>query len=179
MAVSRNGVIGNKGRLPFNQSEDLKRFRTLTTGKTIVMGSNTFRSLGSKPLPHRKNVVLTSQKLQSTTKNLVYCDFKLLEGNQNHELMKLFKNDLSDSNEVMIIGGTQIYFLFLPFVTKVYLTIVDCEIEGDTFFDQSVFFGQGWKIVKEQFVPKDTKNQYDSHFYDIESTKNPAFEMFN
>lgn len=171
MAVSKNGVIGVNGKLPFSMSEDLKRFKRLTTGKTIVMGSATFRSIGSKPLPNRKNIVLTSKQYHSDNHNLVFCDLGFLEDEnklfENRD--NLFKNDISDSNEIMIIGGSRVYHEFLPHVTKVYLTLVDCTVDNaDTFFDHTLFFREEWAQISKEFVPKDSKNQFDSNFFVFE-----------
>lgn len=183
MAVSKNGVIGSNGKLPFSQSEDLKRFKLLTMGKTIVMGSKTFQSIGSKPLPNRKNVVLTSKVTTNVESNndLLFCNLDqifTIEPIDSTEtiksITKLFKNNLNNLNnlnnteEVMIIGGSKVYKDFLPLATKIYLTVVDCEIEGDTFFGFDQFFTSDWKIVDKKFVPKDPKNQYDCNFYEID-----------
>jgi len=119
-AVAENGVIGDKNRLMWHISEDLKRFKALTSGHPVVMGRKTYESLG-RPLPNRTNVVITRQEL-------------LIEGcrvvHSFEEAVALFPRD----EEIFIIGGAEIYARALPMADRLYLTRVHRAYEGDTRF---------------------------------------------
>ena len=120
-AMSCNGVIGNKGQLPWHLSEDLKFFKKLTYGSPVIMGRKTYESIG-RPLPGRKNIVISSNPN--------------VEGNiETHqsieELVKVYK----DSTEsLFIIGGAQIYSALLNWTKEIYLTYIYKEYLGDTYF---------------------------------------------
>jgi dihydrofolate reductase len=117
-AISRNRVIGKDGKLPWHISEDLKRFRRLTTGHTVLMGRKTFESLG-RPLPNRRNVVLTSHSIAGIE------TFASLS-----EALEALKNE----ERVFIIGGGQIYAQLLEQADELYLTLVERDAPGDTLF---------------------------------------------
>ena len=120
-AMSSNGVIGNKGQLPWHLSEDLKFFKKLTYGSPVIMGRKTYESIG-RPLPGRKNIVISSNPN--------------VEGNiETHQsiedLIKVYK----DSTEsLFIIGGAQIYSALLNWTKEIYLTYIYKEYSGDTYF---------------------------------------------
>jgi dihydrofolate reductase len=124
VAVSRNGVIGREGGLPWHISSDLKRFKEITMGKPVVMGRKTWDSLPRKPLPGRRNIVITRQK-----------DFSA-EGAEvvagPDEALALCTGE----PEVAVIGGGELYRLLWPHVDRLYLTEVDLDVEGDTHFPQ-------------------------------------------
>ncbi len=121
-ALSINHVIWKDNTLPWHYPEDLKHFKKMTTGKTIVMGRKTYESIG-KPLPNRTNIVLT-RNIERTTDwvQVINSIDSLLERYQD------------SPEELMVIWGEQIYKLFLPYTSKLYLTQVKKEIEGDAFF---------------------------------------------
>ena len=122
VAVSSNWGIGYKNDLLFRISPDLKRFKKLTMGKAIVMGHNTFKSLPNQlPLPGRKNIVMSRNP--SLTIPGVYV------ANSKEQVMEMVKNE-----QVFIIGGEQIYKLFLDDCTRVYLTKVRAAPPADAFF---------------------------------------------
>ena len=122
VAVSRNGVIGREGGLPWHISSDLKRFKEITMGKPVIMGRKTWESLPRKPLPGRRNIVITRQQEFSA---------EGAEVAQNPgEALRLAGN----VPEVAVIGGGEVYRLFWPLVDRLYLTEVDLEVEGDTHF---------------------------------------------
>jgi dihydrofolate reductase len=121
VAAATNNVIGVNGGLPWHLPDDLKRFKAITMGKPIVMGRKTFESIG-QALPGRKNIVISTQAgfraggcdvVASTAAAIASAD---------------------GADEIMIIGGAQIYRLFLPMATRVYLTRVHAEITGDASF---------------------------------------------
>jgi dihydrofolate reductase len=121
VAVSRNGVIGNKGSLPWHLPEDLKHFKALTLGKPIIMGRKTWDSLQKKPLPGRINIVVTHNKT-----------FHADGATTVHSLdTALSKARAENAEEIMVIGGEAIFETALPVATRVYLTAIECDYEGD------------------------------------------------
>jgi len=121
VAASDNNVIGSKGELPWRLSSDLKRFKTLTMGKPIVMGRLTYESIG-RALPGRRNIVITRQTGYEADGCDVVCSIEAaIEA-------------AGDAKEIMIIGGGDIYRQCLPMAERIYMTRVHAEIEGDTFF---------------------------------------------
>ena len=121
VAMSTNRVIGADGELPWKISDDLKRFKALTMGKPIVMGRLTWESIG-RPLPGRQNIVITRQTgFVAQGCDVVASPAAALE-------------IANDAAEIMIIGGSQIYELFLPKAAHLHVTQVHAEIDGDAFF---------------------------------------------
>jgi dihydrofolate reductase len=120
-AQSRNGIIGSHGKLPWRLPSDLKRFKQVTMGKPIIMGRKTWDSLPRKPLPGRLNIVITRQK-----------DFAA-EGATVVSDVAGAMAAAGEVPEICVIGGGQIYAAFLPLATRVYLTEIDLEVQGDTF----------------------------------------------
>lgn len=122
VAASNNEVIGKNNELLWRLPDDLKRFRYLTQNHTVVMGRKTWESLPFKPLPHRRNIVLTRDKTWSHP-GVFVC-------HSVEEVLKLTSHEI----DVFVIGGDQIYELFLPHCSKIYLTRVHVDIEGDSYF---------------------------------------------
>ncbi len=120
VAVAENGVIGDRNTLLWHISEDLRRFKRLTTGHPVVMGRKTCESLG-RPLPNRRNVVITRSEIQIAGCEVVH---------SLDEALALFPAD----EEVFVIGGAQIYAEALPIADRLYLTRVGQAYEGDTRF---------------------------------------------
>jgi dihydrofolate reductase len=121
VAVSTNNVIGADGDLPWRLSDDLKRFKAVTMGKPIVMGRKTYESIG-RPLPGRQNIVITRQNNFTADG----CDIV----RSTAEAVDV----AGGADEVMVIGGSQIYAAFLPLADRIYLTRVHTEVDGDAFF---------------------------------------------
>jgi len=125
VAVDKNNGIGRNGDQLAYISGDLKRFKALTTGHTIVMGRKTFEALPKGALPNRRNVVITRKK-----------DFHPEGCDVYHSVEDVLKT-LGNDDEVFIIGGGEIYKAFLPYTQKIYLTVIEHEFEGvDTFFPE-------------------------------------------
>ncbi len=145
VAASTNNVIGVAGDLPWRLSDDLKRFKVLTMGKPIVMGRKTFESIG-RALPGRQNIVITTQtEYAADGCDVVSSPAAALAA--------------ADAEEVMIIGGGEIYRLFLPLATRIYLTRVKVDLEGDTIFpalDES-----DWVETAREEHCADESNDYD------------------
>ncbi len=120
-ATSKNGVIGVDGKMPWHIPEELKFFKETTMGHPVIMGRKTFESIGSKPLPGRENIVI-STTLEETPDITVISDIEELIAN---------KDVIDDIEKVFVIGGAEIYKLFLPHADKLYLTLVDLHIPFD------------------------------------------------
>lgn len=151
VAVSRNGVIGIDNQLPWHLPEDLKYFKSVTMGKPLIMGRKTYDSIG-RPLPGRTNIVVTRDPSWQAPG---------VEVAQSLEVaLKLGQSacEAAGADEIMVIGGEQIYRMTLPAADRLYLTQVDAEVEGDAFFPE-VDFSQ-WQQISEQ-LPELT----DTHPY--------------
>ncbi|HXF99279.1 MAG TPA: dihydrofolate reductase [Bacteroidota bacterium] len=134
-AIGKNRVIGKAGKLPWHISDDLKRFKRLTMGNTVLMGRKTFESLG-KPLPGRRNVVVTS---------------RTIPGIETYKSLDAALAALADQERVFVIGGAQIYAQVLERADELYLTFVDGEYEGDVFFPPyEHFLGTTYELVHEE-----------------------------
>ena len=144
VAASLNNVIGKDNKLLWRQSADLKRFKELTWGKTVIMGRKTFDSIG-KPLPNRRNIVITRQEIEIEECEVV------------HSLEDALKLD----DEIFILGGGEIYQKSIILADKIFLTRILTEIEGDTYFPQ---LGDEWKEESKESFLKDEKNQFDYQF---------------
>lgn len=133
-AVTKNLLIGKNNDIPWKIFEDLISFRKMTMGNIVIMGRRTFESI-KKPLPGRKNIVLTNQKIESHEENLIFTDLKDLKGH------------LDNDKKWFVIGGAQIYKLFLDRTSILYLTWIDKKIEGG---DECSFFPSfsGFKLVE-------------------------------
>jgi dihydrofolate reductase len=143
-AVANNNAIGYKNRLLYNIGDDLKRFKTITTGHTVIMGRNTFESLPFGALPNRRNIVITNSK-------------KALDG---CECMKSINNAIDacrNEEEVFIIGGERIYNEAINIADKLYITeIDDCPANADTFFPDY----SKWICISTELHKKSECNDY-------------------
>lgn len=149
VAFDQQGVIGQRGALPWRLSADLVRFKRLTMGHTLVMGRKTFESIG-RPLPGRASIVITRQS--TYTHPGVQIAASLDEALQ-----------LADKQrEVFVIGGQSIYQLAIPRVDRLYVTRVLADVEGDTWFPEMDW--SEWELQETAFQPADDRNQYDSQF---------------
>lgn len=144
VAASRNNVIGNKGRLPWNLPDEMAYFRDVTRGHPVIMGRLTHESIG-RALPGRQNIVISSQP-----------DYKA-EGCQVVHSLEEALAAVKDASEVFIIGGSQIYQAAMSKLDKVYLTRIDAEIEGDKFFELNQ---SRWNMVSNRPHPADDEHAY-------------------
>lgn len=117
-AIGKNRIIGKDGKIPWHISEDLKRFKRLTTGHVVLMGRKTWESLG-KPLSNRRNIVLSSQPVH---------------GAESYRTIEEALTVLKDEERVFAIGGARLYEELLPKADELYLTFVDQEVVGDVLF---------------------------------------------
>jgi dihydrofolate reductase len=152
-AMDKNRVIGKGGKLPWNLPADMKYFKDKTLGKPIIMGRKTYESLG-KPLPNRKNIIIThDQDYKAEGCIVVHSAEEALKAAEGNE-------------EVMIIGGSQIYKELLPKANRMYLTIVDADFEGDAFFLE--YDVKEWKETAYEEHERDAENQYNYTFLILE-----------
>jgi len=152
-AMDRNHLIGNNNQLPWHLPADFVHFKTVTMGKPIVMGRKTFESIG-KPLPGRKNIVLTKN---TDTR---------FEGADCVSSFQAALQLVQDADEVMIIGGSAVYELLLPQVNRMYLTFVEAEFKGDAWFPH--FDESQWMETESSLFIADDKNCYDCRFVTLE-----------
>lgn len=155
VAVAENNVIGKDNKLVWHVPEDLKRFKKLTTGHTIIMGRKTFESLG-RVLPNRKHIVLSNDK-----------SFKIYHENvQVLNDFKLLKEYIHSKEENFVIGGASIYKLLMPYAKKMYITRIHQEFQGDVYFPE--IQEQEWKIVEIEKGVTDEKNIYEYDYVTYE-----------
>lgn len=157
VAVSRNLAIGKANRLLFNLPDDLKRFKRITRGHAVVMGQKTFESIG-KPLPERANIIVTDMP-----------DYKAAGTIVTHSIEEALKTAREkEKEEVFICGGGMIYRQFFPLASRLYVTVVEIEADGDTFFpDWSKDFTR--EISREEHIDEKTGLKYS--WIDLERKK--------
>ena len=144
-ACDMNNAIGKDGDLPWRQSTDLQHFKKITLGGTIVMGRKTWESLPGR-LPDRRHLVMTRGNREDVD-TITY-----------QEVLELSKEE-----EIFIIGGGEIYTLFLPHVNKIHRTIIHCKVENaDTFAPE--INSEIFKVSNSEMVPKSAKDEYDMTF---------------
>ncbi len=153
VAVSENGVIGRDGGLPWHLSADLKRFRQLTMGHTIVMGRRTWESIG-RALPGRTMIVVSRQA------NFHAPVEGIRVANSLENALQIAS--ANGEEEAFVIGGGQLYAEALPRANRLYLTRVHAEVDGDTQFP--VFDLSEWRLVSTEPHAADAKNDYSFSF---------------
>lgn len=157
VAIAENNGIGFENRLLYWLPNDLKRFKALTTGHTIIMGRKTFESLPKGALPNRRNIVLTRQAI----------DFP---GAERYGSLEEALSQCKDDEEVFIIGGASVYQASMSLADKLYLTLIaDVPKEADAFFpeiDPSV-----WKETGREAHPADERHPYPYTFADYQRIK--------
>ena len=150
VAVAQNNAIGKNNSLLWHIPADMKRFRHLTTGHTLIMGRRTYLSLPVKPLPDRTNIVITDDPADrfdgcvmafSVKEALALCD---------------------PADEIYIIGGASVYDQFLPLTDRLYLTKVHKDFDGDVFFPEII--DSEWQLISEEHFAPDGKNDFGYSF---------------
>ncbi len=150
VAIAQNNAIGLNNDLLWHISNDLKRFKKITAGHTVMMGKRTLESLPSGPLPKRRNIILS---------DIPNDQFEGCESaNSIAEALQLVDNE----QEIFIIGGGSIYRQFLPLADKLYLTIVEKDFEADTFFPEIPF--DQWELIEKEIVNNDPQNDFTYRF---------------
>lgn len=149
VAIAANYVIGNNNQLPWHLPADLKHFKNLTMGKPIVMGRKTYESIG-KPLPGRRNIVVTRQE------NLAIPGCEVV-----HSLEEALKITQT-ADEVMLIGGAELFKQALPLANTMYLTFIHQDFHGDAYFPH--WNTAQWKEVAREDCESDENNPYRYSF---------------
>jgi dihydrofolate reductase len=147
VAVAENGVIGRDGKLPWHLGDDLKRFKQLTTGHTIVMGRKTWESIG-RVLPGRRNIVISRHAEYSATGAEVV--------NSLDEAIALA--EAAGERELFVIGGAEIYRLAMPQAERQYVTRVLVDVKGDAYFQNNR--SGNWQLVESIAHGADEKNDF-------------------
>ena len=145
VAAANNDVIGSDGDLPWHLPDDLRNFKRITTGKPIVMGRRTHESIG-RPLPGRQNIILT----RDASYEADGCDV----AHSTEQALEL----AGGAEEIMVIGGGEIYRAFLPVADRIYLTRIDAEIDGDTLFPG--LDAAEWELVSSDAHAADNRHAY-------------------
>jgi len=151
--MARNRVIGRDNKLPWHLPADLRHFKELTLGKPIVMGRKTWESLPGL-LPDRRHIVVTRRQ-----------DY-VAQGAETAADLDAAIALAGNVDEIMIVGGATLYAEALPVADRLYVTLVDAEIDGDACFPD---FDMGaWKVIEESGMPANEKNRYDLRFLTLE-----------
>ena len=156
VAIAQNNVIGGDNKLLWHISDDLKRFKKITSGNTIVMGRKTFESLPGV-LPNRKHIILTRDKNYTVDNPSVEVI---------HNINDIINNFKNSPVEVFIIGGGEIYNQFINSVDKIYLTKDFKNFEGDTTFPEIDY--NNWNITFDSEIFTDEKSNINYQFINLE-----------
>ncbi|MDR2213346.1 MAG: dihydrofolate reductase [Pseudomonadales bacterium] len=165
VALARNRVIGKNNALPWHLPEDLKYFKRVTLHKPVIMGRKTFESIG-KPLVERVNIVVTRNAQYRPPGVLV---MHSLDAALEHCAALLRMQGAADDSEVSIIGGAQIFEQSMAVADRLYLTDVQADVEGDTFFPE--FARDQWREVSREDHPAQGNNPYPYSFVVLERVR--------
>jgi len=154
VALDKNGLIGAGNQLPWHAPADLKHFKTITMGKPVVMGRKTCESI-ARPLPGRRNIVLT--------RNTVF----IRDGFEVYHDLESCLHVLAGTDEVMIIGGAEIYRLCWRRADRIHATLVEGDFSGDTWFPQWPL-GPEWRLILDEFRASDDRTPFNLWFKQFE-----------
>jgi len=157
VAFDRNKVIGKDGGLPWRLPDDMRHVREITTGKPLIMGRRTYASIG-RPLSGRTNIVLT--------RDPAFHQEGVLTARTPEEALAL----AGDVPEVIVFGGAEVFRQFLPVADRIYLTQVDADVGGDTYFD---FGGTDWRVIENTPHPADERHPYPFSFLTLDRIRKP------
>lgn len=151
VAISKNGVIGRNNKLAWNLPDDMFYFSKMTMGHTVIMGRKNWDSIPNKwrPLPNRKNIII-SRNINQNIKNVDITS-------SIEKAIKIGREN--EDEEIFIIGGGEIYKLGFKFVDKLYITEINKNIEGDTFFPK--WNKNKWREISRISHPSDSQHKYD------------------
>jgi dihydrofolate reductase len=154
-AMASNGVIGRQNKLPWHLPNDLKYFKRLTSGKTVIMGRKTYESIGRR-LPNRINIVITrANDFHAEGIKVVNSLPAALE-------LAAAETLISGAEEVIVIGGAEIYKLCLPLAERLYVTLVHADVDGDARFPE--WDRQAYQEIGREDFSADGPNPYDYSF---------------
>ncbi len=146
VAIAENMAIGKNNDLLWHIPADLKRFKNITTGHPVIMGKRTFESLPRRPLPNRRNIVITD------------IPGEIIEGCEMAYSIEEAIARCVPAEENFVIGGASVYRQFLPFADRLYLTLVRKSFAGDVFFPEIDF--SKWKLISIEDFPPDATNDF-------------------
>lgn len=149
-AMDNQRIIGADNDMPWHLPDDLKFFKATTSGKTVVMGRKTFESIGSKPLPNRRNLVVSRN-----------ADFNA-QGAEVFTSVNAALETCADDAEVVIMGGGQLYAQMLPLANKLYITQIETHVIGDTVFPE--WNPAEWREIAREFHPQDDRHAFAFSF---------------
>lgn len=155
LAMSDNRVIGKNNQLPWHLPADLKHFKTITTGHSILMGRKTYESIG-RPLPNRNNIIIT----RNATLHIPGCTVVTTLDDALQQAKR------ESNKEIFIIGGAEVYQQLLPHTERIYLTLVHGTFSGDTFFPE--LDHHEWKEIERIDHHADANNAYPYSFIRLE-----------
>ncbi|MCL1631776.1 dihydrofolate reductase [Sporolactobacillus sp. CPB3-1] len=150
LAMDRNQLIGRDNQLPWHLPDDLRYFKKITWGHPIVMGRKTYESIG-RPLPGRENIVLTrnSNFTEKGARHFTSVD-------------ELMNSGIAYGRECFVIGGAAVFKAFMPYADRLYITHIDAEFEGDTYFTD--FHMSDWHLISSTAGNLDSKNHFPHDF---------------
>lgn len=151
VAKAKNNVIGKDNKLLWHLPDDLKRFKSITTGHNIIMGRKTFESLG-RVLPNRHHIIMCN-------------DAELNIENENVEVLEdisMLDKFINSEEENFVIGGATMYKLLMPYCKKMYITEIDKEFEGDVYFPE--ILPEEWEIIQKEKGPEDGENNFEYEY---------------
>ena len=155
VAKAKNNIIGKDNALIWHLPEDVKRFKRLTTGQTIIMGRKTFESLG-RVLPNRHHIILCN-------------DVQMQIDDENVEILEdisMLEKYVKDEEEHFVIGGATLYRLLMPMCSKMYITEINQDFEGDVSFPEINM--NEWNVTEREKGLKDEKNPFDYEYVTYE-----------
>ena len=153
VAMARNRVIGQNNTLPWHLPADLRHFKSLTMGKTIVMGRKTYQSIG-RPLPGRANIIITRQTSYEVPGAVVV--------NSIEDALKVCRETSVHDSEIFIIGGEKLFRQTIKICQRMYITEIQRDFEGDTFFPE--FNPNDWEETQRDKHFSDDDNRMEYHF---------------
>lgn len=153
-AMSENRVIGRAGQLVCHLPADLKRFKRMTTGHAVIMGRKTFESIDEKPLPNRRNIVVT--------RRMGYARAGVEVAPSVEEALRIAGDDADQDQVIYVVGGGEIYAAALPLADRLDLTIVHTTCEGDAFFPE--FDESRWNLVSDERHEPDERHAFAYSF---------------
>ena len=150
-AQTKNGVIGKDQVMPWHLPAELQLFKQTTTGHAILMGRVTYEGLNKRVLPNRTNIILSRDDKYDVENETVLLKTSV------EDVLNWYK---SQNLSLFIIGGEKVIRLFEPYLEELYQTVIDAELEGDTYFPENFQWDQ-FQLVDERTIEKDEKNSYD------------------
>ncbi|WP_432797847.1 dihydrofolate reductase [Poriferisphaera sp. WC338] len=157
-AMSENRVIGREGDLPWHLPDDMRWFVKQTKGHAVIMGRGNFESIGEKPLPGRRNIVISRNP-----------DYEVAGVEVVATIEQAIELAREGDDEPFVIGGEAIYRLALPYATRMYLTLVHAEVEGDRLFPN--FNPAAWEVAEKTEHVADEKHVYAMTFFTYDRVK--------